>query len=425
MLHRLTPPLRRAAAAVALLAAATLPAALAGPASAAPATAPPLTVASGGHAHGAGDIFITPTDNTTAADGEYADGAEILSRSGRELWFHAAPAGDVDADLRPQSLDGRPVLTFWEGTNFGSLSNGTDYIYNDHYREIAAVHAGPGLTTDGHEFLISPWGTAFVVSYDTATANLSSIGGPPDQTVIDGIVQEIDIHTGKVLWSWDSADHVPYSQSEQPLPATASDPWDWFHVNAIKLGPDGSLLIDARDTWTMYDVSPHAGGRILWQLGGKDSSLRERAARGQTLDEAGRIFAWQHDPEYLGHDEYTFFDNESAGTANTGAGASSELSYSRVVTVRIDPRSETATLVAADNQPEGGLASSQGNGQRLPGGGEFVGWGILNSISQFDRRGRLTFNAEFPSGVNTYRAYLLPWGGGATRAQRPARHHRR
>jgi hypothetical protein len=414
MLQRISLPARRAAAGAALLAATALPALLPGRAAAAsPTSPPPVTVLSGGHAHGRGDIFITPTDNTTAADGEYADGAEILSRSGRELWFHAAPAGDVDADLRPQRLDGRPVLTFWEGANFGGLSNGTDYIYgdHDHYREIAAVHAGPGLTTDGHEFLLTLWGTAFVISYDTATADLQSIGGPADQTVIDGIVQEIDIHTGRVLWSWNSADHVPYSQSEQPLPASASDPWDWFHVNAIKLGPDGTLLIDARDTWTMYDVSPHSG-RVLWQLGGTASSFQLRAAPGQTLNDAGEIFAWQHDPELVGPDTYTLFDNESAGTANTGAGASSELSYSRIVTVRIDPRAGTATLVSSDNQPEGGLASSQGNGQRLPGGGEFVGWGILNSISQFDGAGELTFNAEFPSGVNTYRAYLLPWGGG-------------
>ena len=78
----------------------------------------PITVLSGGHAHGAGDIFLTPTD----AAGTYAQGAEIASSTGQPLWFHQAPAGDVDADLRAQTLNGRPVLTFWEGTNFGGLS---------------------------------------------------------------------------------------------------------------------------------------------------------------------------------------------------------------------------------------------------------------------------------------------------------------
>jgi hypothetical protein len=72
-------------------------------------------------------------------------------------------------------------------------------------------------------------------------------------------VQEINIRTGKVLFQWNSADHVPYGQSEQPLPPTASTPWDWFHINAVHLARDGNLLIDARDTWTTYQVSLRTG----------------------------------------------------------------------------------------------------------------------------------------------------------------------
>jgi hypothetical protein len=38
-----------------------------------------------------------------------------------------------------------------------------------------------------------------------------------------------------------------------------------------------------------------------------------------------------------------------------------------------------------------------------------VGWGILPYFSEFSPSGRLLFNAELPAGVNTYRAYRLPW----------------
>jgi hypothetical protein len=62
--------------------------------------------------------------------------------------------------------------------------------YNAQYQQIAAVKAGNGLTTDGHEFLITPWNTALILSYDTATADLTSIGGPANQTVINGIVRQ-------------------------------------------------------------------------------------------------------------------------------------------------------------------------------------------------------------------------------------------
>jgi hypothetical protein len=221
------------------------------------------------------------------------------------------------------------------------------------------------------------------------------------------VVQEIDIASGKVVFQWDSADHVPYAQSEQPLPASPDTPWDWFHVNAVKLDGD-NLLVDARDTWAAYEIS-RRDGRILWQLGGKASSFTVRAAAGQELNAAGSLVAWQHDPEPLGGGYYTFFDNESAGTANTGSGAVSELPYSRVVLVRVDQRNHTAMLVRADAQPAGLSASSQGDAQPEPGGRTFVGWGSLPYLSEFDRRGAVVFNAEFPTGVNTYRAYRFAW----------------
>lgn len=382
--------------AVAILLSAALGALSSSAVAATPTSPPPVTVLSSQGDIGQGDIFITPTGDSDT----YANGPEILDSANNVVWFHAIPQGLTAADFRTQSYDGQPVLTWWQGTGLGGLSDGTDYIYNQSYQQIATVKAGNGLTTDGHEFLITPWNTALILSYDTTTANLTSIGGPADQTVINGIVQEIDIPTGRVLFQWNSEDHVPFGQSEQPLPASPSTPWDWFHINAVHLDTDGSLLIDARDTWTTYDVNP-SDGNILWQLGGKDSSFTLQAAPGQTLDDANEIFAWQHDPEALGDGYYTFFDNESSGTPL--------LPYSRAVTVKLDPWSHVATLVASDDQPEGLVAPSQGNAQTTPDGGLFVGWGALPYFSEFNRLGQLVFNAELPAGVNTYRAYLLPW----------------
>ncbi len=387
-----------AAAGPALLAAspASGAAAATAAASAAPTAPPPVTVLAGSASRADGDIFISPFGDQAT----YANGPEILDHDGNVVWFHAVPAGQEAADFRTQTYDGHPVLTWWQGTGLGGLSSGTDYVYNDQYQQIAQVQAGNGYSADGHEFLITPWNTALILSYATATANLTSIGGPADQTVIDGIVQEIDIRTGKVLFQWNSADHVPYSQSEQPLPAAASTPWDWFHINAVHVARDGSLLIDGRDTWTTYDVSLRTG-QIRWQLGGKDSSFTLAAAPGQTLDSAGEIFAWQHDPEQVGRHLFTFFDNDSSGTPLLAA--------SRTVTVRLNFRTKVATLVASDSQPEALSAPSQGNAETTRDGDLFVGWGALPYFSEFSPSGQLEFNAEFPAGVNTYRAYQLPW----------------
>jgi hypothetical protein len=85
------------------------------------------------------------------------------------------------------------------------------------------------------------------------------------------------------------------------------------------------------------------------------------------------------------------------------------LPYSRAITVKLNPWTKVATLVASDNQPEGLSAASQGNAQTTPEGNLVVGWGALPYFSEFDRFGGLIFNAEFPAGVNTYRAYQFPW----------------
>jgi hypothetical protein len=368
-----------------------------------PTAPPPVTILTSQPNIGRGDIFISPFGDAST----YANGPEILDQQGNVVWFKAVPAGEEASDFRTQTYDGQPVLTWWQGTGLGGLASGTDYIYNNRYQQIATVNAGNGLSADGHEFLITPWNTALILSYTTATANLTSIGGPANQTVIDGVVQEIDIATGQVLFQWNSADHVPYSQSEQPLPASPSTPWDWFHINAVKVDTNGDLLIDARDTWTTYEVDPRTGN-IAWQLGGKDSSFTLQAAPGQVLDSAGEIFAWQHDPEPLGNGEYTFFDNESSGTPL--------LPYSRAVTVRLNPWTHVATLLSSRDQPEGLSAPSQGNAQTTAEGNLFVGWGALPYFSEFDRQGNLIFNAQFPAGVNTYRAYLLPWTPGGLRS---------
>jgi hypothetical protein len=128
--------------------------------------------------------------------------------------------------------------------------------------------------------------------------------------------------------------------------------------------------------------------------------------------DAGELFAWQHDPEALGHGLYTWFDNESSGNPLLPA--------SRAIAVKLHERTRTATLLAADDQPEGLSAASQVHAQSTADGSLFVGWGSLPYFSQFDRTGQLIYNARFPAGVNSYRAYLLPWREGPARGPWPA-----
>jgi hypothetical protein len=359
------------------------------------AKAPAVTVLKQGASNGNGDIFITP-------GGGSVSGPEIISNTGKVIWFHHLPAHELASDFRTQTYLGKPVLTWWQGPpDLSAVSGGTDYIYNDRYQKIAEVKGGNGYSADGQEFLITPRNTALIVADTITTANLTSIGGPPDQKVVDSIVQEIDISTGKVLFQWNAAGHVPYKDSEQPRPASAATPWNWFYINAVHLDTDGNLLISARYAWAVYKVSLHTG-KIIWVLGGKHSTFRLKAASGQVLDKAGEIFAYQHDPEAIGHNEYTLFDDESDGNSNL-------LRYSRVVTVRLNLATKVATLVKSVRQPENLLATEEGNAQTTRNGDLLISWGNLAYISEFSPTGQLLFNAELPGADITYRAYRLPW----------------
>ncbi|MGH3159526.1 MAG: arylsulfotransferase family protein [Streptosporangiaceae bacterium] len=116
-----------------------------------------------------------------------------------------------------------------------------------------------------------------------------------------------------------------------------------------------------------------------------------------------RFFAFQHDPEAIGNGEYTVFDDESGG------GNTSLLDHSRMVTIKLDLTAKVATLVKSINQPEGLMATAEGNAQTTRNGDLLVGWGSLGYISEFSPSGRLLFNAELPDNAATYRAYRLPW----------------
>jgi hypothetical protein len=130
----------------------------------------------------------------------------------------AAVAASLALALAVQGCSAGPGRGPVPGPAEGSGLTGTDYIYSDRYREIAAIRAGQGLDTDFHEFLITPWNTALILADQLVRANLTSIGGNADQRVFNGIVEEVDIRTGRVLLRWDSADHVPFRDSHLPLP---------------------------------------------------------------------------------------------------------------------------------------------------------------------------------------------------------------
>ena len=112
-------------------------------------------------------------------------------------------------------------------------------------------------------------------------------------------------------------------------------------------------------------------------------------------------------------DEQTLLASFHLANALRAIGRTSEARVLNEQTLRIQRdvlgADDETTLATANNQPEGLSAGSQGDAQTTRNGDQFIGWGALPYFSEFSPSGQLLFNAEFPAGVNTYRAYRLPW----------------
>ncbi len=195
------------------------------------------------------------------------------------------------------------------------------------------------------------------------------------------------------MFEWSSLDHVALSESyEAASRSTTSAPYDFFHINSISRDPDGSLLVSARNTWTVYSLDA-ASGRIVWRLGGKRSSF----AMG-----AGTDTAWQHDPRVLPNGSISIFDNGASPAVH---------SQSRGIVVSLNTRQRTATLLDQLLHTPPLLAESQGNVQALANGDWFLGWGQLADFSEFNPAGELLFDAHFPRHTQSYRDFRFVWTG--------------
>ena len=259
-------------------------------------------------------------------------GLMIMDRDGGIVWYSPntgfpARKGQGRMDLKVQSYRGQPVLTWWEGQVIKGYGEGKAVIADTSYRTIATIDAGNGLQADLHEFVISPQDTALITAYRPRTTDLSKIGGPAQGVALSGVVQEIDIATGKVLFEWDSLDHIPVTDTYTPFAGgTKAAPFDYLHINSIAIAPDGDLLLSARNTCAVYKIS-RPGGRVVWRLGGRQSSF--------TMG-PGTRFYFQHHARPHGASTLSLFDD---------GGAPPQIEkQSRAILLDLDTSAMTATL---------------------------------------------------------------------------------
>jgi hypothetical protein len=331
-----------------------------------------------------GAIFLAPFD-INAAQGAYQStpnsqshsGPLVVDDNGEPIWF--LPLGATTAmDVRLQQYEGRTVLTWYEGTVLGA-EGGSWVIFDPTYHEVARVKAGRGRHGDLHDLQLTPEGTALITIY-------REIATPAVPRLVTGIVQEVDVASGRVLFEWRSNEHVGLDESFMPQVAPAGNV-DYFHLNSIDVDTDGNLLLSARNTSTIYKVDRHSG-KVLWRLGGKKSDF--------AVDPAAS-FAFQHDVRRRPDGTITIFDNNAA--------VPGAQTLSRGLRISLDMKKKRASLVREYLAPSGRTTWAMGNVQLLDDGGVFMGWGTDGSFSELGPDGSVRLDARFADGSVTYRAF--------------------
>ena len=344
-------------------------------------------------ATGTGDGYVFL--GARVQDGQ--SGAMILDDAGSLVWY-GLPASDPDEihDVRVQEWRGEPVLTFAEANGPRGYRLGHFVICDSTYERIAQLQIGNGLAGgDHHEFMLTPEGTALIGAYNSVQWDLSSIGGSKYSRVLDAVIQEIEVETGRVRFEWHSLDVIEPGESYIAAPADPDEEFDYVHQNSIGIAPDGNFLMSARHTFAVYKIDRQTGD-LMWRLNGKRSDFE--------IDDAAS-FRFQHDARMWAPGELTLFDNASVSDDDD------DTVDSRGLVLALDEETMTASLDQAYIHPTGVLATSQGNMQTLPNGNRFIGWGSAPVFSEFSADGELIFNGLFPEGGSSYRAYRMLWVG--------------
>lgn len=353
-------------------------------------------------------LFVTPGNGGT---GIYQD-------NGNLVWWHPPSQGWANYDAQVVHWHGQTLLAVWAGmqhhlSNGWPINEGTILLYNDHYQRVGDITAAgqfykqvpnvaPGQDVDPHEFRITPQGDALIDITDPVTMNVHGHEDLVENFVVQklSLVQDSSgIHTGNLLFQWQSLQHVPLAQSHVGDPHSTNTLWDYFHGNSISQDTDGNLVISSRNTWGIYKINVNTG-QTMWQVGAKgDSKLSEP-------------WCYQHDITALGHNEYSVFDDGAVGP-KCEQGRNSH--PSRGLIFKVDPSTHPAGVKLVHSyRHHPPIGSSWLGSAQLEANGDFlVGYGDIAEATEYAASGR-SVKMDLTLSAPSYRALRFPWTGQPT-----------
>lgn len=222
-----------------------------------------------------GYLFFTPQD-IVRGEGH----PTIYSDDGQLVW--QGVEGNYSA-LQPQMLNGEPVIAYWTGYDGQGFGFGHISILNSSYDEIHRITLdckSENFVTvfdsmefdsciDIHESQFTDNGTILVTAVNVTQADLSSVGGPKDGWIQDGLIYEIDIMTNEIIFRWSAHEHidqVKLSDVRAPLEGSGvnkTDPYGYPHLNAVYKYGDHYLL-SSRYMCSVFFID--SNGNVTWHL---------------------------------------------------------------------------------------------------------------------------------------------------------------
>jgi hypothetical protein len=353
---------------------------------ASPIVPPPMRIVTSTAAKAPGLLIANPNKIYNTAPGQpWTGGPTIYDNAGHVVWYKPSETISV---TEPVTYLGKPALAYYQRTRaYNGFGEGYWVLLNQSYQEIAQVHAGNGLFADHHEFELTKRGTALIDCYHRVVVDLTPFGGPARATVWEGVVQEINVATGKVVFEWHSLPHIPVTDSYNSLKVNNVD---YFHMNAISEDTDGNLIVSGRDIQSLVKIN-RTTGAVMWRLGGKRSSFTFVGDTGPHR---------QHDGRAVGGGMYSVFDN--------GVGAKPQVS--RGVTWKLNTTAHTATLVDVWRHTPDIFSLIMGSNRVLPNGNRLIGWAIGGVTTEYKGH-TVVFESKFGQGATSYRMFRSVWNG--------------
>jgi hypothetical protein len=352
-------------------------------------------------------LFLTP-------GGDLGDGAGIYQTNGDLVWWDGHP-GIVDYDLTVDTYRDEKYVALWVGKG-STHGAGEVLLYNEHYQLAGVVTAAGGYaakTIDLHEFRITPQGDALVGIYDSVNETVNG----KTVTVLQYVVQKLSlvqtksgIHTGSLLFEWDSLNTVPTIDS---YVGASGGVWDYFHGNAISQDSDYNLVVSSRNTWGLYKISVTTG-RLIWEVGGQNCTETGGSSTPSCtpMSQLSEPWCYQHDVSALGNNRYSLFDDGSIGPGCEGPTAHPARGLIFTVTPPAPgaaPDTATVSLDQSFTHNPGYLAEATGSTELLPNGDVVVDWALVPDITEYGSNGQVKMDLSLSQW--SYRGLSFNWTG--------------